>query len=183
MDVGDAFLPAYRKFTGQPAPRDPKLSTFHGYNLPGGNDNVITDDQKTLDWGQVVRRWIPMFVFELGIFLVIIVHLGYAIRMRRFFGIMQEKIKESQQKPSSSSDNLTVFSEAVDSIFYLNGALTTMIVIDCLVVLYWLFKVSYSMTAFFSIFQSRWYLVFIPLVTLTLVLLLIISFTADITKY
>lgn len=183
MDVGDAFLPAYRKFTGQPAPRDPKLSTFHGYNLPGGNDHVITNDQKTLDWGQVVRRWIPMFVFELGIFLVIIVHLGYAIRMRRFFGIMQEKIKESQQKPSSSSDNLTVFSEAVDSIFYLNGALTTMIVIDCLVVLYWLFKVSYSMTAFFSIFQSRWYLVFIPLVTLTLVLLLIISFTADITKY
>ena len=185
-DVRNAFLPAYRKFTGRYVvhpPPERKLSTFHGYNLPGGNDHVITDDQKTLDWGQVVRRWIPMFVFELGIFLVIIVHLGYAIRMRRFFGIMQEKIKESQQKPSSSSDNLTVFSEAVDSIFYLNGALTTMIVIDCLVVLYWLFKVSYSMTAFFSIFQSRWYLVFIPLVTLTLVLLLIISFTADITKY
>jgi hypothetical protein len=183
MDVENAFLPAYRKFTGRDPPQDPKLSTFHGYNLPGGNDQEITNDQKTVDRGQVVRRWIPMFVFELGIILVIFVHLGYAIRMRRFFGIMQDKIKESQQKPSSSSDNLTVFSEAVDSIFYLNGALTTMIVIDSLVVLYWLFKVSYSMTAFFSIFQSRWYLVFIPLVTLTLVLLLIISFTADITKY
>ena len=179
-DVEDAFLPAYRKFTGQVRPRDPKLSTFHGYNLPNGNDQVITNDQKTVDRGQVVRRWIPMFVFELGIVLVIFVHLGYAIRMRRFFGIMQDKIKESKEKPS---ENLTVFSEAVDSIFLLNGALTTMIVIDSFVILYWLFKVSWSMAAFFSIFQSNLYLVFIPLVTLTLILLIIIGFTVDSGKY